>query len=87
MSNLTTGRQLATTESHLGTVGKAIENTLNSTDQTGNLYDPKTTAEQLASMYQRNASGSIIPPGSGSEQALYNQAVNKRYRNIQGERA
>lgn len=77
MSNPTTASQLATAESHLGTVGKAIENTLGELDQTGNLYNPKSTAEQLASMYQRNASGSIIPPGSGSQQALYNQAVNK----------
>lgn len=77
MSNPTTSSQLAAAESHLGTVGKAIENTLGELDATGNLYDPKSTVEQLASMYQRNASGSIIPPGSGSQQALYNQAVNR----------
>jgi hypothetical protein len=77
MSNPTTAAQLAVTESHLGTVGKSIENTLKGLDETGNLYDPKSTVEQLASMYSRNASGQIIPPGSGSQQALYNQAVNR----------
>lgn len=77
MSNMTTSSQLTAAESHLGTVGKAIENTLDGLTETGNMYDPKATVEKLASMYQRNASGSIIPPGAGSEQAMYNAAVNK----------
>jgi hypothetical protein len=64
-------------KTQLGVVGDAIGSTMDGLTNAGHLWDPKPALKQLESMYQRNNSGSVIPPWDFSPQGEYNQAVSK----------